>query len=154
MAAAKPYSAEMTAVLAELAGSAGSLDHPLLVERARRPARRRAHRDQRPRCGGYNSNALRSARELIALLEEEGKQPVLVRHWTEGHRLLHLPWPVDRFVVEWLLAEADLRRRRSGRGSARRPVHGGIGSRSNSPTAAALAGVDEIHVVCYAFRRC
>ena len=29
VAAAKPYSAEMTAVLAELAGSAGSLDHPL-----------------------------------------------------------------------------------------------------------------------------
>ena len=33
VAAAKPYSEEMTSVLSELASKSGSLDHPLLTER-------------------------------------------------------------------------------------------------------------------------
>lgn len=78
VAAAKPYATEMTKVLSELASSAGSLDHPLLVERDNpRRAAVLIITSDRGMCGGYNSNVLRAARELIALLRDEGKEPVL-----------------------------------------------------------------------------
>ncbi|BDH56374.1 F0F1 ATP synthase subunit gamma [Tsukamurella sp. PLM1] len=78
VAAAKPYSEEMTSVLSELAGKSGSLDHPLLTERddPKRAAILVVSSD-RGMCGGYNSNVLRETRELIQLLKSEGKEPVL-----------------------------------------------------------------------------
>lgn len=78
VAAAKPYSKEMTTVLSELASNAGNLDHPLLV--ARENPKRAAIlivTSDRGMCGGYNSNVLREARSLIELLEDEGKEPVI-----------------------------------------------------------------------------
>ncbi|NDK90352.1 F0F1 ATP synthase subunit gamma [Gordonia desulfuricans] len=78
VAAAKPYSEEMTKVLSELASAAGSLDHPLLVEREQaKRAGILVITSDRGMCGGYNTNVLRATRELIALLREEGKEPVL-----------------------------------------------------------------------------
>ncbi|GAB88478.1 F0F1 ATP synthase subunit gamma [Gordonia rhizosphera] len=78
VAAAKPYAHEMTEVLSELASNSGSLDHPLLVERETpRRAGILVVTSDRGMCGGYNSNVLRATRELMALLREEGKQPVL-----------------------------------------------------------------------------
>ncbi|NMO04973.1 F0F1 ATP synthase subunit gamma [Gordonia sp. TBRC 11910] len=78
VAAAKPYSTEMTAVLTELASSAGSLDHPLLVQRENpKRAAVLVVTSDRGMCGGYNSNVLKAARQLIALLEQEGKEAVL-----------------------------------------------------------------------------
>ncbi len=76
-AAAKPYAAEMTRVMSALAGSA-TLDHPLLVERDNptRAAILLVTAD-RGLCGGYNSNAIRTAEELQQLLRSEGKEPVL-----------------------------------------------------------------------------
>lgn len=78
VAAAKPYAEEMTNVISELASQAGNLDHPLLVER---PNPKRAAvlvvTSDSGQCGGYNSNVLREARELIALLKSEGKEPVI-----------------------------------------------------------------------------
>ncbi|MXP23203.1 F0F1 ATP synthase subunit gamma [Gordonia sp. HNM0687] len=78
VAAAKPYSHEMTEVLSELASNAGSLEHPLLVERdePKRAAILIVTSD-RGMCGGYNANVLRAARELMALVRDEGKEPVL-----------------------------------------------------------------------------
>ena len=78
VAAAKPYATEMTNVLSELASSARSLDHPLLVERAN-PKRVGilVITSDRGMCGGYNSNVLRATRELISLVRSEGKEPVL-----------------------------------------------------------------------------
>ncbi len=78
VAAAKPYSEEMTSVLSELASKSGSLDHPLLTEREdpKRAAILVVSSD-RGMCGGYNSNVLRETRELIQLLRDEGKEPVL-----------------------------------------------------------------------------
>ncbi|GAB3297817.1 F0F1 ATP synthase subunit gamma [Epidermidibacterium keratini] len=75
--AAKPYSKEMTNVMSALAGT-GTLDHPLLVERpdAKRAAVLVITAD-RGLCGGYNSNAIKTAEELMALLREQGKEPVL-----------------------------------------------------------------------------
>ena len=76
--ASLPYSKEMTAVLTELASSAGSLDHPLLVERENpKRAAILVITSDRGMCGGYNSNVLRATRELISLVKEEGKEPVL-----------------------------------------------------------------------------
>lgn len=75
--AAQPYSKEITRVMSALAGSA-SLDHPLLVERAN--AKRAAIliiTADRGLCGGYNSNAIRTAEELQALLRSEGKDSVI-----------------------------------------------------------------------------
>ena len=78
VAAAKPYSQEMTAVLSELASGAGTLDHPLLV--ARENPKRAAVlviTSDRGMCGAYNSNVLRETRQLLELLEDEGKETVL-----------------------------------------------------------------------------
>ncbi|MYR06081.1 F0F1 ATP synthase subunit gamma [Gordonia sp. SID5947] len=78
VAAAKPYAHEMTEVLSELASNAGSLDHPLLVERENpRRAGILVVTSDRGMCGGYNSNVLRATRELISLVRDEGKEPVL-----------------------------------------------------------------------------
>ena len=78
VAASRPYAVEITNVLTELADAASSLNHPLLVQR---PQPRRAAvlvvTSDRGQCGGYNTNALRRAEELQALLRSEGKEPVL-----------------------------------------------------------------------------
>jgi F-type H+-transporting ATPase subunit gamma len=77
VAASKPYAREITRVLSALAASA-SLDHPLLTERqnARRAAILVITSD-RGFAGSYNVNVLRRTEELIGLLREEGKEPVL-----------------------------------------------------------------------------
>ncbi len=75
--AARPYAAEITNMLTNLA-SASALDHPLLVERENpRRAGVLVVTSDRGLCGAYNANVLRRAEELFALLREEGKQPVL-----------------------------------------------------------------------------
>ncbi|NEK57404.1 F0F1 ATP synthase subunit gamma [Geodermatophilus sabuli] len=75
--ASKPYAREITRVLSALASSA-SLDHPLLTERqnARRAAVLVITSD-RGFAGSYNVNVLRRTEELLALLRQEGKEPVL-----------------------------------------------------------------------------
>ena len=75
--ASKPYAREITRVLSALASSA-SLDHPLLTERQnpRRVAVLVITSD-RGFAGSYNVNVLRRTEELLALLRQEGKEPVL-----------------------------------------------------------------------------
>ncbi|GGM17952.1 F0F1 ATP synthase subunit gamma [Nakamurella endophytica] len=77
VAAAAPYSAQITDVLTALA-SASTLDHPLLTER---PEARRAGilvvTSDRGLAGGYNANTLKAAEELRSLLRSEGKETVL-----------------------------------------------------------------------------
>ncbi|MGY1630464.1 F0F1 ATP synthase subunit gamma [Geodermatophilus sp. SYSU D01186] len=75
--ASKPYAREITRVLSALASSA-SLDHPLLTERqnARRAAVLVITSD-RGFAGSYNVNVLRRTEELLSLLRQEGKQPLL-----------------------------------------------------------------------------
>lgn len=76
VAASRPYAIEITQVLSALAGGAASLDHPLLTEREnpKRVAVLVVTSDK-GLCGGYNSNVLRAAEELLSLLRKEGKQP-------------------------------------------------------------------------------
>ncbi len=75
--ASKPYAREITRVLSALASSA-SLEHPLLTERqdARRAAVLVVTSD-RGFAGSYNVNVLRRTEELLSLLRQEGKEPVL-----------------------------------------------------------------------------
>ena len=74
---ARPYAAEITNMLTNLAAES-ALDHPLLV--ARENPRRAAVlvvSSDRGLCGAYNANVLRRSEELFSLLREEGKEPVL-----------------------------------------------------------------------------
>ena len=78
VAAAKPYAEEITKVLGELAGASQNLSHPLLTERAE-PTRAAilVITSDRGMCGGYNSNVLKRAEELMTTLRSEGKEPVI-----------------------------------------------------------------------------
>jgi len=76
--ASRPYTAEITKVLSALASAASTLDDPLLTEREN-PNRVGVLvvTSDKGLCGGYNSNVLRAAEELLSLLREQGKTPVL-----------------------------------------------------------------------------
>jgi F-type H+-transporting ATPase subunit gamma len=75
--ASKPYAREITRVLSALASSA-SLDHPLLTERQNpRRAAVLVITSDRGFAGSYNVSVLRRTEELLALLRQEGKEPVL-----------------------------------------------------------------------------
>src|SRR5919112_149712 len=75
--ASKPYAREITRVLSALASSA-SLDHPLLTERENpRGAGVLVITSDRGFAGSYNVNVLRRTEELLSLLRQEGKEPVL-----------------------------------------------------------------------------
>jgi F-type H+-transporting ATPase subunit gamma len=75
--ASKPYAREITRVLSALASSA-SLDHPLLTER-QDPQRAAVLviTSDRGFAGSYNVNVLRRTEELLSLLRNEGKEPLL-----------------------------------------------------------------------------
>jgi len=75
--AARPYAAEITNMLTNLAAES-ALDHPLLVER-KNPKRAGVLvvSSDRGLCGAYNANVLRRSEELFSLLREEGKDPIL-----------------------------------------------------------------------------
>lgn len=78
VAAARPYSEEITEVVATLASRANLADVALLNER---PSPKRAAvlvvTSDSGQCGGYNSNVLKETEELLSLLRSEGKEPVL-----------------------------------------------------------------------------
>ncbi len=78
VAAARPYSDEITAVVATLGSRAHLASIPLLNAR---PNGKRAAvvvvTSDSGQCGGYNSNVLKETEELLSLLRSEGKEPVL-----------------------------------------------------------------------------
>lgn len=78
VAAARPYSDEITAVVATLGSRAHLASIPLLNarERTQRAAVVVVTSDS-GQCGGYNSNVLKETEELLSLLRSEGKEPVL-----------------------------------------------------------------------------
>src|ERR1700761_742510 len=72
--AAKPYSEEITRGLAALGAASTTLDPPLLTPKeSPKRAGVLVVTSDRGMCGAYNSNVLREAEELQALLREEGK---------------------------------------------------------------------------------
>ncbi|WP_018639314.1 F0F1 ATP synthase subunit gamma [Parafrankia elaeagni] len=75
--ASRPYAEEITRVITAVA-SQTTITHPLTTER---PTPTRAAvvivTSDRGLAGGYSSNALKRAGELVELLREEGKEPLL-----------------------------------------------------------------------------
>lgn len=150
--AARPYSAEITTMLTDLAAES-ALDHPLLV--ARQNPKRAAVlvvSSDRGLCGAYNANVLRRAEELIALLREEGKEPVL---YVVGRKAL------GYFTFRnWAIAESWI-------GFSDRPTYeqsqeiadalvtvflAGADDEDEGPGADGIVGVDELHIVFTEFR--
>lgn len=143
VAAAAPYSRQITDVLTALA-SASTLDHPLLTER---PEPKRAAilliTSDRGLCGGYNANAIKATEELSALLRSQGKEPVLyiigrkgVGYYTFRQRSIVQSWTGFSEKPTYADAEAAA--------DALLPAfHAG----SNGETEDGTAGVDEIHLV-------
>jgi F-type H+-transporting ATPase subunit gamma len=146
--AAKPYADEITRVLSALGGAASSLDHPLLVPK---PAPKRAGvlvvTSDRGMCGAYNSNALRQAEELQALLREEGKS---VRLYVMGRKALGFYKFRQREVSgSWT-------------GFSEQPNYADVVEAAEllvdefmtgvDPEASADAGIDELHIVYTEFK--
>ncbi|MGW4368641.1 F0F1 ATP synthase subunit gamma [Nocardia takedensis] len=148
VAAAKPYAEEITKVLGELAGASQNLAHPLLTER---PNPRRAAvlviTSDSGMAGGYNSNVLKRAEELMTTLRGEGKEPVLyvmgkkgLTYYTFRNRQLVGSWTgfsqqpkysdaseACRHLVDSFMAGAD--------------------GEVPTPDGGTVAGVDELHIV-------
>ncbi len=99
VAAAAPYSRQITEVLTALA-SASTLDHPLLNERDEpKRAGILLITADRGLCGGYNAMAIKAAEELGALLRSQGKESVLyvigrkgVGYYTFRNRPIEASW--------------------------------------------------------------
>lgn len=150
--AARPYSAEITNMLSNLAAEA-ALDHPLLVPRAEpKRAGVLVVSSDRGLCGGYNANVLRQAEELIALLRQEGKTPVLYvigrkalsyfsfRNWTITRSWVGIsekPTYEDAQEIADFLVDAFL---------------AGSDDFGDDPGEDGILGVDELHIVFTEFR--
>jgi F-type H+-transporting ATPase subunit gamma len=150
--ASKPYAREITRVLSALASSA-SLDHPLLTER-QNPKRAGVLviTSDRGFAGSYNVNVLRRTEELLSLLRQEGKEPVLYvvgrkgeTYYSFRHREMEetftgfseQPKYVDAQDVGHVLIDAFT--------AGEDDEEGGAG-------ADGVAGVDELHIVYTEFR--
>ena len=147
VAASRPYSEQITDVLTALA-TASTLDHALLTER---PNARRAGilviTSDRGLCGGYNSNAIKTAEELAALLREQGKEPVMYVIGRKG--LAYYTFRQKPVVASWT-------------GFSEKPVHAdavraaevllpAFLAGSEGTTEDGAAGIDELHVVSTKF---
>jgi F-type H+-transporting ATPase subunit gamma len=150
--ASKPYAREITRVLSALAGSA-SLDHPLLTERENpRRAAVLVITSDRGFAGSYNVNVLRRTEELLALLRQEGKEPVLYVVGRKGETYYSFrdremeqtftgfseqPGYSDAQAVGEVLIDA---------------FTAGEDDEDGGPGADQVVGVDELHIVYTEFR--
>lgn len=76
--AARPYAERLTAAIEDVAGRSGALAHPLLEEREDpKAAGVLLITSDRGLAGAYNSNVIRRAEEVIAMVKGRGLDPVL-----------------------------------------------------------------------------
>jgi F-type H+-transporting ATPase subunit gamma len=151
--ASRPYAREITKVLSALASAAGTLDHPLLVEREN-PTRAAmlVVTSDRGLCGGYNANLLRAAEELYALLRDEGKSVRVyvigrkaVGYYTFRERAIDQSW--SGFSEQPSYADAA----RAGEVLVRAFLSG-ADDKDGDPGEDGVPGVDELHIVYTEFR--
>ncbi|HEX5119178.1 MAG TPA: F0F1 ATP synthase subunit gamma [Pseudonocardiaceae bacterium] len=146
--ASKPYSEEITRVLAALGAAASTLDHPLLTPKEN-PTRAGVLvvTSDRGMAGAYNSNVLREAEELQALLREEGKS---VQLYVMGRKGLGFYRFRQREITgSWT-------------GFSEQPSYADVVEAADmmvnsfmagvDPEASPEAGIDELHIVYTEFR--
>ncbi|MEI7517826.1 MAG: F0F1 ATP synthase subunit gamma [Mycobacteriaceae bacterium] len=150
--AARPYSAEITDMLTNLAADS-ALDHPLLVERKNpRRAAVLVVSSDRGLCGAYNANLLRRSEELFSLLRQEGKTPVL---YTVGRKALSYYTFRNWTVAESWLGFTDKPTYENAQEIAETLVAAflaGDDDEGDSAGADGILGVDELHIVFTEFR--
>ena len=150
--AARPYAAEITNMLTDLAG-ASALDHPLLVERENpKRAAVLVVSSDRGLCGGYNANVLRQSEELFALLRQEGKTPVV---YVVGRKALGYYRFRGRKVVESWTGFSEQPTYENAQDIAEALVTGflaGADDEGDDPGEDGILGVDEIHIVATEFK--
>jgi len=151
--ASRPYAAEITKVLSALASAASSLDDPLLTEREK-PKRVGVLvvTSDKGLCGGYNSNVLRAAEELISLLREQGKTPVLYVIGGKGVGYYRFR---DRPVVDSWTGFSQVPRYENAAEAGKTLVQAfreGADDEGDDPGEDGILGVDELHIVYTEFR--
>src|SRR4051794_5126036 len=150
--ASKPYAREITRVLSALASSA-SLDHPLLTERQNpRRAGVLVITSDRGFAGSYNVNVLRRTEELLALLRQEGKEPVLYVVGRKGETYYSFR---DREMAQTFtgFSEQPAYENAQEVGTALIEVFtAGEDDEDGGPGADNILGVDELHIVFTEFR--
>jgi F-type H+-transporting ATPase subunit gamma len=150
--ASKPYSREITRVLSALASSA-SLDHPLLTERQNpRRAAVLVITSDRGFAGSYNVNVLRRTEELLALLRQEGKEPVLFVVGRKGETYYTFR---DRPFEESFTGFSEQPRYEDAQEVGRVLIDlftAGEDDQDGGPGADDVLGVDELHIVYTEFR--
>ena len=150
--AARPYSAEITDMLTNLAADS-ALDHPLLVERKNpRRAAVLVVSSDRGLCGAYNANLLRRSEELFSLLRQEGKTPVL---YTVGRKALSYYTFRNWTVAESWIGFTDKPTYENAQEIAETLVAAflaGDDDEGDSAGADGILGVDELHIVFTEFR--
>jgi F-type H+-transporting ATPase subunit gamma len=150
--ASKPYAREITRVLSALAESA-SLDHPMLTERENpRRAAVLVITSDRGFAGSYNVNVLRRTEELLGLLREEGKEPVLYVVGRKGEtyysfRQRQMEDTFTGFSEQPHYEDAQ----RAGQALIDVFTAGGDDDEAG-PGADGVQGVDELHIVYTEFR--
>jgi F-type H+-transporting ATPase subunit gamma len=151
--ASRPYAREITKVLSALAGAAGTLDHPLLVER-QNPTRAAilVLSSDRGLCGAYNANLLRAAEELHALLREQGKAVRLYligRKAVSYYRFRQRPIEQSWIGFSEMPSYADAAKAGNVLVSA---FLAGADDADGGPGPDQVPGVDELHIVYTEFR--
>jgi F-type H+-transporting ATPase subunit gamma len=150
--ASKPYAREITRVLSALASSA-SLDHPLLTER--QDARRAAVlviTSDRGFAGSYNVNVLRRTEELLSLLRQEGKEPVLYVVGRKGETYYSFR---NRAVAETFTGFSEQPNYTDAQRVGEQLIAAFTAGEDDDETGAGaddILGVDELHIVYTEFR--
>ncbi len=150
--AARPYSAEITDMLTNLAADS-ALDHPLLVARENpKRAGVLVVSSDRGLCGAYNANLLRRSEELFSLLREEGKNPVL---YVVGRKALSYYTFRNWSVVESWVGYTDKPTYENAQEIADTLVAAFLAGADDDGDGAGddgILGVDELHIVFTEFR--
>ncbi|RBY96588.1 F0F1 ATP synthase subunit gamma [Blastococcus sp. TF02-8] len=150
--ASKPYAREITRVLSALASSA-SLDHPLLTERENpRRAAVLVITSDRGFAGSYNVNVLRRTEELLSLLRQEGKEPVLYVVGRKGETYYSFR---DREMADTFTGFSEQPNYPDAQEVGRVLIEAftsGADDADGGPGADGVLGVDELHIVYTEFR--
>jgi len=151
--ASRPYAAEITKVLSALASAASALDDPLLTAREN-PKRVGVLvvTGDKGLSGAYNSNVLRAAEELLSLLREQGKTPVLYVIGGKGVGYYRFR---DRAVTDSWTGFSQVPRYENAAEVGRTLVTSfleGADDEGDEPGEDGILGVDELHIVYTEFR--